>query len=501
MGTDHPVDAAHTQEKRQAASITPSSLEPPQQHDSSDFTPEEWALDKAAVRRLDYTVLPLCALVYLLNFLDRSNIGKVAGLAVDLKLTPHQYLVCITATYVLYVFAELPSNLLLKKIGAHILIPLMVTTWGLCCCFTGFVRSYGDLVAARLILGLLEGGLFPGLVLYLSMFYRRHELQTRISLFFSAASLSGAFSGLLAAAIVKMDGLGGKEGWRFIFYLEGGVTVVIGIACFFLLPRSPAHSRFLTPEQRAHIVRRLKLDSPAGTSNDFDDTFSWREVRMAATSPHVLLILVALFGNGITLYGFSYFTPTIVSAFGYSTIKTQLLTVPPFVCAFLLTMVNAVISDRYGRRGLCAILMSVLALVGYIMFNQSLTMAVRYTALFLAITGVYSTSPALVTWLPNNSSGHYRKATAVAFGFVMTNSGGIASTWLFPSNQGPEYHQASTVLIAMTAMIIVFCAFNLAYLRYANRKKAERRAEAGGVIDTSTWHLEGDRHPHFIYSY
>ncbi|BGP40880.1 hypothetical protein JCM10449v2_004845 [Rhodotorula kratochvilovae] len=141
-------------------------------------------------------------------------------MAADLHLTSHQYLVAITATYVLYIAAEMPSNLLLKKIGAHIAIPAMVFSWGLVCCFTGFVKSYGGLVAARLILGLCEGGLFPGLVLYLSMFYRRHELQTRISLFFSAASLSGAFSGLLAAAITKMDGLANQPGWRYIFWLD-----------------------------------------------------------------------------------------------------------------------------------------------------------------------------------------------------------------------------------------------------------------------------------------
>lgn len=125
---------------------------------------------------------------------------------------------------------------MLKKIGAHIAIPAMIVAWGTVCCLTGLVQNYHGLVAARLILGMCEAGLFPGLVLYLSMFCtygssspeassdgadsragcpdRRHELQTRISLFFSAASLAGAFSGLLAAAIVKLDGKGGQAGWR-----------------------------------------------------------------------------------------------------------------------------------------------------------------------------------------------------------------------------------------------------------------------------------------------
>lgn len=145
-----------------------------------------------------------------------------------------QYLVAITVTYVPYICGELPCNLLLKKLGPQRMIPTMVLLWGITCCepsefrwymhtlkqfislvFTGFVNNYSGLLAARFFLGLLESGVFPSLVLYLSMFYRRRELQTRISLFFAAASLSGAFSGLLAAAIVNLDGVAGKEGWRY----------------------------------------------------------------------------------------------------------------------------------------------------------------------------------------------------------------------------------------------------------------------------------------------
>ncbi|GJN91222.1 hypothetical protein Rhopal_004240-T1 [Rhodotorula paludigena] len=419
-----------------------------QQHDSSGFTDADWELDRASVRRLDITVLPIAAIAYLLSFLDRSN-------------------------------------LLLKKVGAHIMLPAMVTLWGIC---TSFVSSYSGLIVARLFLGLLEGGLFPGLVLFLSMFYRRHELQTRVSLFFGAASLSGAFSGLLAAALTNIS-TPNYPGWTWIFFVEGAFTFFFGIFMFFTLPRSPAHSIFLNAEQKAHVERRLKLDAPAGASNDFDNAFSWQHFRRACTSPHVLLLLVALFANGVTLYGFSYFTPVIVSTFGYTPVQTQLLTVPPFVCAFLITMINAVLSDRYGQRGLCTILMSFLALAGYIMFYESMATAVRYTSLFLAITGVYSTAPALVTWLPNNSAPHYTKATAVAFGFVMTNCGGIAVN-----------SRATEVLIAMTCLIVVTCALNIVYLRRQNRKKAERREATGGVVDASTWNSEGDAHPHYIYT-
>ncbi|GAA6009332.1 hypothetical protein JCM10207_004353 [Rhodosporidiobolus poonsookiae] len=501
--------AASDIEKAPASDTTAETRQARQQarqEDSSGFTEEDWALDKAAVRRLDLTVLPLAAILYLLNFLDRSNLAKIAGLATDLHLSSHQYLVALTCSYVLYIVFEFPSNMLLKRVGANYMIPGMCFTWGMCTCFTGFVESYGGLVAVRLMLGLCEAGLFPGLVLYLSMFYRRRELQTRISMFFSAASLSGAFSGLLAAGIINLDGHGAgrfTNGWRWIFFLEGGFTALFGLCIFPLFPATPQQARFLTQEQRDHIERRLRLDSPAG-STDFEEKFSWQEAWNACKSPQVILLFIALFANGLTLYGFAYATPTIVQTFRYNTVQTQLLTVPPFVCAFIFTMFNAHFSDKYGQRGLCAIIMSVMSLIGYIIFYKTTATAPRYVALFLAITGVYSTAPALVTWLPGNSAGHYRKATAVALGFIATNSGGVASTWLFPSNQAPAYSQASKVLISMNVLIIVFCVLNLLYLRRENAKKAVQRAldeKEGKEVDPEEWRILGDRHAHYIYSY
>ena len=122
----------------------------------------------------------------------------------------------ITATYVLYIAVELPSNLVLRKIGPRIALPSMCVAWGVVTTLQCLVHNYSGLLACRFMLGFAEGGLFPGLVLYLSMFYRRHELQLRVTLFFAATAAAGAFSGLLAAAIVQMDGMGGLSGWQWI---------------------------------------------------------------------------------------------------------------------------------------------------------------------------------------------------------------------------------------------------------------------------------------------
>ena len=134
-------------------------------------------------------------------------------------MTNYQYSLALTITYIPYIVIEIPAGLVLKRVGANILLPTMVTLWGLITTLQGLVKSYSGLLAARFFLGLVEGGLLPGILLVMSRFYKRDQIQLRLSLFFTAVSLSGGFSGLLAFAVQRMDGLAGHRGWQWIFIL------------------------------------------------------------------------------------------------------------------------------------------------------------------------------------------------------------------------------------------------------------------------------------------
>lgn len=221
-------------------------------------------LERATLLRLDILLIPVLCGIYLLSFLDRANLGnaRVAGLQEQLGLTDRQYqtgmphltalessssnkrvpVVAITVTYVPYIATELPSNLVLNKVGPRIMIPGMCFCWGVVTTLQCLVQNYAGLLACRFWLGFFEGGLLPGIVLYLSGYYRKHELQLRICLFFSAAALSGAFSGLLAAGITQMDGIAGLEGWRWIFLLEGRPAYKVETSQLMIYHRS-LHSR------------------------------------------------------------------------------------------------------------------------------------------------------------------------------------------------------------------------------------------------------------------
>ena len=146
-------------------------------------------------------------------------------------MSDHQYSLALTITYIPYIIVEIPACLILKGVGANILIPTLVTLWGLITTLQGLVTSYQGLLVARFFLGLVEGGLLPGIVLIMSQFYKRDQIQLRMALLFTAASLAGGFSGLLASAILGMDGRAGHSGWQWIFILVRSTCAPLCVAC------------------------------------------------------------------------------------------------------------------------------------------------------------------------------------------------------------------------------------------------------------------------------
>jgi MFS family permease len=170
-------------------------------------------LDKRITRKLDVRLMPWLFGMWLLAFIDRSNIGnaRIDGMAEDLKLDANKFNIALAVFYVPYICYDVPSNLVIKYFRAGYYLPTLLTAWGFVSMCTGFVKTYEGLLVARFFLGLAEGGLLGGMLVYLAMFYRRHQLLYRITLFYCAAPLSGAFGGLLATGLaqIKSDGFNG----------------------------------------------------------------------------------------------------------------------------------------------------------------------------------------------------------------------------------------------------------------------------------------------------
>lgn len=197
---------------------------------------------------------------------------------------------------------------------------------------------------------------------YITMWYCRHEAQLRQALFFSAASIAGAFSGLLAYGIAHMNGVAGLAGWQWIFILEGILTVVVAIIAYFTLYDFPETASFLTAEEKAFVVYRLKYQAQVAAAKAGDssggrqmmvaqtDEFKWKYVRSAFLDWQIWVNIFVYWGIVCPLYGISLFLPTIIRALGYRSSTAQLLTVPIYVTAACFAVGFAWLSDRKGVR-------------------------------------------------------------------------------------------------------------------------------------------------------
>jgi len=214
------------------------------------------------MRKIDLRVIPFLCILYLLAFLDRVNIAnaKAFRLQEDLHLQRVEYNTALTIFFVPYIVFEIPSNILLKKLRPATWLSGCMFMFGIASIAQGLVSNYGGLLTTRFFLGLFEAGMFPGCFYLIGMWYKRSEAQRRYSFFFASTTLAGAFGGLLASAIGKMQGMRGYNGWRWIFILEGVLTCVVAIIFYFFIPSFPEDAKWLTQEERDYVKARLQVD-------------------------------------------------------------------------------------------------------------------------------------------------------------------------------------------------------------------------------------------------
>ncbi|KAH8681910.1 MFS nicotinic acid transporter Tna1 [Xylariales sp. PMI_506] len=469
---------------------------------------------------MDMRLIPMLAILYLLSFLDRGNIGnaKIEGLQEDLNMQADQYNICLTVFFFTYAAFEVPSNLLLKKLRPSRWLPLIMVAWGTVMTLMGIVQSYQGLLAARLFLGVAEAGLYPGCAIasQLTMWYCRHEIQLRQAMFFSAASIAGAFSGLLAFAISKMDGVGGLAGWRWIFILEGMVTVLVAVASFFLLYDFPETATFLTEEERAFVVFRLRYGQDkqkkavAGEEANRQmqiaeaDEFRWEYVWQAFRDWHIWLNIFVYWGIVCPLYGISLFLPTIIKNLGYTSSTAQLLTVPIYCTAAILAVIFAYISDRVGKRSPFVIGFMLMMIVGFALCISSEDPHVIYGGVFVAACAIYPSFPGNIAWLSNNLAGSYKRSAGMAIQIGVGNLGGAMASNFYRQVDSPRYILGHALELGFISVGIVAALVLLASYAATNKKRQRLLREAGGddaALSRAGLAAEGDRAVTFRYVY
>ncbi|KZT75148.1 MFS general substrate transporter [Daedalea quercina L-15889] len=430
--------------------------------------------------KIDLHTVPWLAFLYFLNSLDRGNIGnaKLYGLETSLNITDKQYLIALTVFFFPYALFELPSNLVLKQLRPSRWLAFIMFVWGMSTTLQGVAHNYGGLVALRVILGLAEAGLYPGIVYYLSCWYKRTELGTRVAFFFTSATIAGAFSGFLAVAIHKMDGIGGKPGWAWVFILEGLFTVCCAVATYFILSDFPDTAKFLSETERVWVIRKLRADMKFSASGE---KFKVTYVKQALLDWKTWLAMGIYMGFDGPLFAFSLFTPTIINQLGYTSTAANLLSVPVYVWACIVTVIVGILGDRLGKRAAINLALFTTGLAGYIILIASKNAALSYFAVYLAAASIYPTVPNSVAWVSSNVEGSYKRGAVLAMAIGWGNINGAVSSNIYRAVDEPWYRMGHGIVLAYIA---IGWLSSLAYYFLLRRENARREAgERDEVID------------------
>ncbi|KIJ68580.1 hypothetical protein HYDPIDRAFT_82841 [Hydnomerulius pinastri MD-312] len=399
--------------------------------------------------KIDIRVVPWLSLLYLLNSLDRGAIGnaKLYGLEADLHISDKQYLIALTVFFFPYALFEPASNIVLKRFRPSIWLSSMMLMWGVVMMCHGFLRDYGGLVTLRVLLGLAEAGLYPGIVFYISCWYKRSELGTRVAAFFTSATIAGAFSGLLAAAISNMDGIGGKTGWSWIFILEGLFTILCAIVSYWIIEDFPETAKFLSEPERVFVIRRLRADMQFSAGGEkFKLKYVWQSLKDWKT----YLAMGIYMGYDGPLFAFALFTPTIINQ--VSTVA-NLLSVPVYAWACIVTVIVGFLGDRLGSRGYinlhCADGCG-LGLVGYIILIASSNPSLSYFACYLAASGLPIVTHS--AWVAGNVEGSYKRGITLAMAIGWGNINGAVSSNVYRAQDAPWFRLGHGIILAYIAI-------------------------------------------------
>jgi MFS transporter, ACS family, tartrate transporter len=337
-----------------------------------------------AVARVSRRLIPFLFLLYILNFLDRVNVGFAAlEMNRDLGFGPAVYGFGAGVFFLGYCLFEVPSNLVLYRTGARLWIARIMVTWGLAASAMMLVHTPWSFYAFRFLLGVAEAGFFPGIIFYLTYWYPARERARAYAWFLAAIPVCGVIGGPISGALLGLDGRLGLQGWQWLFLLEGIPSVMVGIAVLWLLPDRPRDARWLPAVERAWLEERLAAEGHDRIAHHGES------LRRALGNPMVWWLGLSYFLLVVALYGFALWLPQLVKASGeFTNFEVGMITAIPYAAAAVGMVLVGRSSDRTGERHLHLALPALVGALGFIAVTRTGSTGLLIAALCLCAFGV-----------------------------------------------------------------------------------------------------------------
>jgi len=355
-----------------------------------------------------WRLLPFMMLLYVVNFIDRSNVGFAAlTMNKDLGFSPSVFGFASGIFFIGYLLFQVPATVLLARTGARRLIFGIMLIWGLISASNAFVRNAHVFYTLRFALGVAEAGFFPGMIFYLTLWFPKRLRGRYSAMFSSAIPLAGIIAGPLSGVVLGLDGVGGLHGWQWLFLLQGLPASLLAFAVFKYLPDCPAHASWLDDRERNTVAASL---APAAT---VDESNLWKSLR----DSRVLVLGIAAVANGSALYAVSLWLPQIVQSMGFSNRATDFIAALPYVAAMAAMIIWGHRSDANGERVWHTALAALFAAAGFAIACVTQNHALVLLGLVFALVGVLSVFGPFYSLCSSFLTG-----TAAAAGIALVNS-------------------------------------------------------------------------------
>ncbi|CAI7652875.1 unnamed protein product [Penicillium palitans] len=410
--------------------------------------------EKALMRKIDWHILPVMFTAYMLQFLDKTALGYTAifGIQKSLHLVGDEYSWASSAFYFGFLVASYPVSLCFVKFPIAKFLSVSFIIWAIILACHGATSNFAGLISLRVLLGIFESTISPGLSLLTGLWYKRSKHASRHGIWFAGNSVSSIFGGLLTYGIGHISN--SVEPWRWIFIIFGIVTFAYGTVFYFYLPGSPHSARFLSKEEGEFIHQRSQRESHTTVSHKW----SKGQCIEALIDPKTWLIFVYSMASSIPNGGLTSFGSIVISGFGYSTFNTLLLGLPTSVFTLIWVVLATIIVTKFRKsRCLTAAVLSLISLGGSLMVSQiDPTKKVARLAGMWLFPAYSAGVPIILSIIASNVAGYTKRTTVTAVMFIGNCAGNITGPFLFFSNEMPNY--GSAWIGIMISLAIAFVA-------------------------------------------
>jgi ACS family tartrate transporter-like MFS transporter len=415
------------------------------------FAPE---FRRRTILKVSWRLLPLVVVAYLVAYIDRTNVAFAAlTMNKDLGISAYMYGLGAGIFFLGYALFEVPSNIVLEKVGARLWIARIMITWGIISGLMAAATGPISFLILRFLLGVAEAGFFPGMILYFTYWYPAQYRGRVISTLFIAVPLGNALASVVSGAIMEMEGVWGLHGWQWVFIIEALPAVLLAFVVLMLMTDRPAVAKWLNSDEKEWLESELKAERAK------IETAGRLSLLRALTDRRVLILAMIYFTSVIAGYGITFFLPQIVKGLGHSNFVTGLLTAIPYVIGVIGLICWGHSSDRHKERRWHLIVASTVAAIGLAGTAFFTGSAWALVTMSIAAVGLYGSRPCF--W-PMPSL--FLTGAAAAGGIALINSIGNLGGYVGPFVVG--WIKDSTKSFEMGVYFLAACAFTSALITY-----------------------------------